>query len=81
VRRVRRSGAIVMTDPLEAEIVTGAIRALRRRAEAIRERATPGVTILDRRPPVRIITSESATALRIAKDFDAIADAIEAEAT
>jgi hypothetical protein len=60
-------------DPLEAEIVTGAIRALRRRAEAIRARASANITIIDR-PPVRILTSESATALRIAKDFDRIAD-------
>jgi hypothetical protein len=69
-----------MTDPFEAAIAEAAIRALRRRANAIRQRAAPGVTRLDR-PPVVIITSESATALRIAKDFEAIADSLEAEAT
>jgi hypothetical protein len=65
-----------MTDPFEAAIAEAAIRALRRRANAIRQRAAPGVTVLDRRPPVRILTSESATALRIAKDFDRIADVL-----
>jgi hypothetical protein len=62
-------------DRLEAAIAAGAVAALRRRAEAIRARASVGVTILDR-PPVRILTSESATALRIAKDFDRIADVL-----
>jgi len=63
-------------DPLESAVLAGAVRALRRRAEAIRKRAAPGVTRLDR-PPVVIVTSESATSYKIAKDFDAIADAIE----
>jgi hypothetical protein len=62
-------------------MLAGTIRALRRRAEALRARASVGVTILDRRPPVRIVTSESAHAFTIARDFDAIADAIESEAT
>jgi hypothetical protein len=66
-------------DPLEADVLSGAIRALRNRAAAIRKRAAPGVTRLDR-PPGVIVTSESATALRIAKDFDAIAAELEAEA-
>jgi hypothetical protein len=66
-------------DPFEAVILSGAINALRRRADAIRARASVYMTVLDRRPPVRIVTSESAHALRIAKDFDAIADAIESE--
>jgi hypothetical protein len=47
-------------DPLEAAIAAGAVAALRRRAEAIRARASANITILDR-PPVRIVTSESAT--------------------
>jgi hypothetical protein len=64
-------------DPFETAVLAGAINALRRRAAAIRARASVGVTVLDRRPPVRIVTSESACALRIAKDFDAIADEIE----
>jgi len=66
-------------DPLEAAMTAAVISVLRRRAAAIRERAAPGVTRLDR-PPVVIITSESETALRIAKDFDAIAAELEAEA-
>jgi hypothetical protein len=67
-------------DPFESAMLSGAIRALRRRANAIRQRAAPGVTRLDR-PPVVIVTSESAHALRIAKDFEAIADSLESEAT
>jgi hypothetical protein len=65
---------------LEAEILTGAVRALRRRAAAIRERAAPGVTRLESyRPPVVIVTSESAHALRIARDFYSLADSLESE--
>jgi hypothetical protein len=77
MRRVRRIEAIMTgapVDPLEDAIAAGAVAALRRRAAAIRVRASVGVTVLDRRPPVRIVSSESATALRIAKDFDRIAD-------
>jgi hypothetical protein len=66
-------------DPLEAAIALGAVRALHRRADAIRARASVGVTILDRRPAVRIVTSESARAFKIARDFDAITDDLEAE--
>jgi hypothetical protein len=51
--------AILPLD-LEADITAAAVRALRRRAEAIRKRASD--------------TSESAVSLRIAKSWDAIAD-------
>jgi hypothetical protein len=66
-------------DPFEAAMLTGAITALRQRAAAIRARASSGVTVLDRRPPVRVVTSESATSLRIAKSFDEIATDLESE--
>jgi hypothetical protein len=66
-------------DPLEVDIPAGAVRALRRQAEAIRQRAAPGVTVLDRSPPVRILESKAAHLCRIARDLDLIADEIEAE--
>jgi hypothetical protein len=69
----RNRETVMTVDPFEAAMIAGAINALRRRAEAIRARASVGVTRLDQSPVV-IITSESATALRIAKDFDRIAD-------
>jgi hypothetical protein len=65
-------------DPLEAAIRAAAARALRRRADAIRKRAAVGVTVLDRSPPVLVVTSESATALRIARDFSDLAGDLEA---
>lgn len=65
-------------DPFERAITAAAVLALRRRAKSIRNRASVGVTVLDRSPPVMVITSESATALRIAKSFDLIAAEIEA---
>ena len=68
-----------MTDPLESALVAGAIVALRNRAAKLRARASGGVTVLDRRPVVLVITSESATALRIAKSWDAIARDLESE--
>ncbi len=71
---------MVERDPLEFAFLTGAVRALRNRAGALRQRAAPGVTKLDRTPPVLVIASESAHALKIAGDFEAIANAIEAEA-
>jgi hypothetical protein len=48
-------------DQLEADITAAAVRALRRRAEAIRKRASVGVSVLDgyRRPTI-LVTSESA---------------------
>jgi hypothetical protein len=65
-------------DPLESAMLTGAINALRRRAELIRQRAAPGITILlDRK--TRVVTSESAHALRIAESFDEIAHELESE--
>ncbi len=68
-------------DPLEAAVRAGAINALRRRAEAIRKLAAPGISALDGyRPAVVVITSESATALKIARSWDAIAAKLEAEA-
>jgi len=68
-------------DPLEMAIVAAAARALRRRAEAIRKRAAPGVTALDGyQPLVFVVTSEAAHALRIARDWDSMAAELEREA-
>ncbi len=48
-------------DPLESAMLAGAVRALRRRAEAIRARASVGVTVLDGyQPKVIIIESKAA---------------------
>jgi hypothetical protein len=65
-----------MTAALEVAITAAAVRALRHRAEAIRKRASVGVTVLDRgrQRSVIQITSESATSLKIAKSFADIAD-------
>ncbi len=68
-------------DPLEAAFLAGTISALRRRAEALRQRAQPGVTALDGyQPIVIVVASESATAIKIAKDFERIADELASEA-
>jgi hypothetical protein len=64
-------------DPLEAAFVAGAARALRRRATMLRSKAAPGVTVQD---SIVTIASESAHALRIARDFEEIAAEIEREA-
>ena len=66
-------------DPLELAITGAVTKALRRRADAIRKRASPGITVLDRGPVVIIITSESATSLKIAKAFDEIGNDLEAD--
>ena len=69
-----------MTDAFERAILTSSINALRRRAEALRKRASIGVVVLDcYRRPVLVITSESATAFKIAKSWDAVASDLEAE--
>jgi hypothetical protein len=68
-----------MTDALEADILAGAVRALRRRAALLRKKAASGVTVVDGyRRPVLIVTSESAHAFKIAKSFDEIAADLEA---
>jgi hypothetical protein len=67
----------IMIDPLESALVAGAITALRNRAVALRKRATIGVTVLDRRPVVLVVTSEAAHALRVARDWEAVANEME----
>ncbi len=67
-------------DPLETAIEAAVVRALRRRAEALRQRAAQGVDVLDCSPPVLVIESKSAHAFKIARDLDAIAAAVKAEA-
>ncbi len=82
---------MITPDLLEQETVDGAVAALRRRAVLLRKKAASGVTVLDRVPAVGVtildrspalivIVSESAHAMRIAKEFDRIAAEIEAEA-
>ncbi len=66
-----------MTDPLHQAIATGTVRALRKRADLVRRRASEGVTIIDHDPPVVAISSEAATLFRIAKHIDALAAAVE----
>jgi len=61
----------------EAELafLEGAVRALRRRAEAIRKKAALGVTSLDGyQPVVLVVDSKAAHLFRIARDWSAIAD-------
>jgi hypothetical protein len=66
-----------MIDLLEEAMIGGAIRGLRKRSEAQRQKAELGITVgIEKYPDVLIITSEAATALRIAADLAAIADAI-----
>jgi hypothetical protein len=67
----------------EAAIRDGAVKALRRRAALLQQAAALGVDVLDQghRPPVRAIASEAALALRIARDWDRIADEIEGGAS
>jgi cell division protein ZapA (FtsZ GTPase activity inhibitor) len=68
-------------ERLEAAMLSGAINALRRRADALRQRASVGVTILDRKPPVVIVESKAAHLYRIARDLERVASDLEAEAT
>jgi hypothetical protein len=74
VRRSAKEAGANMTSPhpLEAEMLAGSIRALRKRAEALRARASDGVVILDCKPAVLIVESKAAHLYRIARDFDAI---------
>ncbi len=62
-----------MTEPdLKRAFIAGAISALRRRAEALRARAALGKTVTN--AGVVIIASEAAHALRIARDWETLAD-------
>ena len=73
--------AVPPLDPLERAIGAAAARALRKRASLLRAKASTGVTVIDRgqRPPVLVVASKSATFLKIAKSWDAIAAELEAE--
>jgi hypothetical protein len=66
-------------DPLERAVTVGAIAALRKRAEAQRQKAAEGSAPAGEKFPGVIIQSpEAATAMKIAADFDGIADELEA---
>lgn len=69
-----------LTDPLERAVPAGAVRALRRQADAVRKRASVGVVVLDRRPPVIIVDLKAAHLYRIARDLDRVGSDLEAEA-
>ena len=67
-------------DPLEPAFLEAAVRALRRRVEALRKLAAPGVTTLDGYNPIVLVTtSESAHAIKRATALDRVADDLEAE--
>jgi hypothetical protein len=66
-----------MIDLLEQSMTGGAVRALRKRAAAQREKAALGITPgVEKYPEVLVIASEAAAALRIAADLAAIANEI-----
>ncbi len=66
-------------DPLEAVFLAAAARALRRRARVLLDKAAPGIATTE--AGVAIVESKAAHALRIARDWDAIAAELESEAT
>jgi len=66
-------------DTFDLAITSGAISALRRHASLLRKRASGSVTVLDRRPVVLVVASESAHLFKIARQLDAIAADLEAE--
>jgi hypothetical protein len=66
-----------VTDEIEAEIRSGALVALRRRAERQRKIAADWTVTGER--GVQVMSGEGAVALRIAAALDEAADAIEAE--
>jgi hypothetical protein len=70
---------MMTVDALESAVLAGAIRALRNRAALVRARASDGVTVIDRRPPVIITESKAAHLYRIAADLDRVALELEAE--
>jgi hypothetical protein len=68
-------------DALEIAVKAAAVRALRNRALAQREKGAPGVTNGEGRyANIVIVSSEAAAALRIAADLNSIADELEAGA-
>ena len=69
--------ANVNPDELDAAILAGAVRALRRRAEMQAENAQLGTTTAENRPTVSIRTGEAAVAARLAEAFNECADSLE----
>jgi hypothetical protein len=65
-----------MADALEADIVAGAVAALRRRAARQRKRAADWTTTTE--TGVRIVAGEGVIALRLAEALDQAANEIEA---
>jgi hypothetical protein len=61
-------------DDFDLAATSGAVKTLRRRAAAIRKRASSGVTVIDGPPMTIVKTSEATHAFRVAADLDAIAD-------
>ena len=77
----KRSDMSAPRDDLEAAITAAAVRALRKRAAALRQRAADGVPVLDRDPVVLVVESKAAHAFRIAHNWDLIAAELEREAS
>jgi hypothetical protein len=65
-------------DPIELAVLSGAIAALRRRAQ--RQRAISESWTVRGERGATVLSGEAAVALRIAEALDQAADAIEAEA-
>jgi hypothetical protein len=68
-------------DAFEVAIMSGAVKALRNRAAALRQAAAEGTSPVSEHSPQSLIRSpKAACASRLAADWDAIADELEAEA-
>lgn len=67
-------------NAIDAAVTAGAVRALRNRSVAQREKAMPGVTNDEGRyANIVIVSSEARAALNIANDLEEIAAELEAE--
>lgn len=66
----------MIADSLEAELISGAVTALRRRADRQRARAADWTVTTER--GVAILSGEAAVALRIAAALDEAADELAA---
>jgi hypothetical protein len=69
-----------MTIASSDSLVAGAVVALDRRAAALRAKAELGITVVEsEHGPATIVSSEAAAALRLARDFEEIADDLRRE--
>jgi hypothetical protein len=78
LRPPSRQGSV---DPIELAIRNVAVQAIRRRANALRQKAEDGTSAAGEHfPGVLLRSPEAACALNLAADFDAIAAELEREA-